>query len=258
MASGLPILASAWDGCRDSIVEGETGYLVPTRIMPGLDQVEALSPASLRSNDFLHVAQMVWIDPVIWKARWHELLRSPELRARLGQAGRLRMEKVYAWPAVSARLFALFDDLLARARAETPAAAALRREHAATLGRPTPFTSIFSNYASAPWDSTRDRFHLSPRGRLHLADARPIAFYDEITPRLRQPLLESLLRLFDRAGPAGLSLAETESALGAPLTAPADAIRFHCGLLLKTGILDLVTPSAGNIAPSNPISLPKT
>ncbi|ATC63995.1 hypothetical protein CMV30_08570 [Nibricoccus aquaticus] len=251
MASGIPVLSADWDGARDSIEEGKTGYLIPTRIMPGaLDPVETLSPASQRAADFLHVAQMVWIDPELWKTRWLSLLRDPALRATLGQAGRQRVESHFSWPPVRQRLFSLWDDLLALARAESPASAATRREAASTLGRPTPYTSLFSNYATASWDSSRDRFRLSPRGRLHLDDARPIAFYDEITPLLRQPLLDSLLRLFDRAGPAGLSLAETESALGSPLKASPDTIRFHCGLLLKTGILDLipVTPT-GNDAP---------
>ena len=35
MASGLPVLGSDWDGYRDLVVHGETGFLVPTRMVRG-------------------------------------------------------------------------------------------------------------------------------------------------------------------------------------------------------------------------------
>ena len=35
MASGLPVVASDWDGYRDLVADGETGFLVPTAMVEG-------------------------------------------------------------------------------------------------------------------------------------------------------------------------------------------------------------------------------
>ncbi len=62
MAAGLPVVASAVGGVREQVVQGETGYLVPP------DDPQALAGALRR------------------------LLADPELRRRLGDAGRARAE----------------------------------------------------------------------------------------------------------------------------------------------------------------------
>jgi glycosyltransferase involved in cell wall biosynthesis len=65
MACGKPVVATHHKGCEDAVVDGETGYLVPVRaVEPLAERIEAL-------------------------------LHDPGLRARMGQAGRRRVEQVY-------------------------------------------------------------------------------------------------------------------------------------------------------------------
>jgi glycosyltransferase involved in cell wall biosynthesis len=74
MAHGKPVVASAVGGLLDLVVDGETGLLVP----PG--DVEAL------------------------RAALERLLGDPELRRRLGAAGRDRVGRTLAWNVVTDHL----------------------------------------------------------------------------------------------------------------------------------------------------------
>ena len=65
MMSGLPVVSTNWSGLPDIVVEGETGYLVPPR--------DAASVAD----------------------RLELLIKDPELRKRMGVAGRKRYEENY-------------------------------------------------------------------------------------------------------------------------------------------------------------------
>lgn len=70
MASGRPVVASNVGGLADSVVNGETGFLVP----PG--DAEALAD------------------------KLRELLDDPELRAEIGRRGRARVEENFYWPRI--------------------------------------------------------------------------------------------------------------------------------------------------------------
>ena len=65
MACAKPVVATHHKGCEDAVVDGETGYLVPVR------EIEPLA------------------------AKIVALLDDPALRARMGQAGRRRVEQDY-------------------------------------------------------------------------------------------------------------------------------------------------------------------
>ncbi len=87
MAAGRAVVATDVGGAREAVVEGETGHLVPA----GRDEEMA--------------------------ARISDLLRDP-VRARLmGERGRARIEQQFSCDAQLARTEALYESLLARARA---------------------------------------------------------------------------------------------------------------------------------------------
>jgi D-inositol-3-phosphate glycosyltransferase len=90
MACGRPVVGSAVGGITYTVVDGQTGVLVPPR------------------------------DPETLAARIYEMLVNPEQRARMGQAGRKRVEQEFTWPLTALRTATLYETLLAE-RAERAA-----------------------------------------------------------------------------------------------------------------------------------------
>lgn len=86
MACGIPVVASAVGGLTDSIVDQQTGWLVPAR------------------------------DPVALASALGQLLADPAKRAALGAAGVERARRRYSWRRVAAQSEALYLRLTADAR----------------------------------------------------------------------------------------------------------------------------------------------
>jgi glycosyltransferase involved in cell wall biosynthesis len=84
MAAGVPVVSTASDGVLDIVVDGESGLLVPPQ------DVAALERAVLR------------------------LLASPELRSRLGMAGRRRVEQLFTAERAVARMVELSRRVMQR------------------------------------------------------------------------------------------------------------------------------------------------
>lgn len=82
MRAGLPVVATDVGGCRESVVEGETGFLV-------------------RKDD-----------PVQLRDRLRILIDSPELRARMGQQGRKRFLETFTFEGMYERTMAVYREVL--------------------------------------------------------------------------------------------------------------------------------------------------
>lgn len=82
MDAGLPLVATRVIGSEEVVVDGETGFLVPSR------DARALAVAIGR------------------------LLEDPDLRRRFGEAGRRRFESFFTHERMTAATAAVYDELL--------------------------------------------------------------------------------------------------------------------------------------------------
>ena len=124
MAAELPVLASNWNGYRDSIQHGVDGALIET----------AMPAVSLADIAYRHVARLDGYDAYIGglsqfcvvdvgsTAQWLAQLAADQgLRRKLGTAARRSVESKFDWSAVMPRYRALWDEQharLAQARAD--------------------------------------------------------------------------------------------------------------------------------------------
>ena len=103
MAAGLPLLVSDWDGMKDTVTP-DVGFRIATRSLPGpyLAQ-EALRYQGGTDSYVQYCAStsaMTELDLPELTARILQLARDPELRRRMGAAGKARVRAVYDWAQV--------------------------------------------------------------------------------------------------------------------------------------------------------------
>lgn len=148
MAAGLPVVASDWNGYRDTVRHGRNGFLIPTlQPAPGLGPDLSKAYALEQDNYDVHVGKVstfVSVDIPAATEAFTQLIRSPALRRKMGESGREHARQQFDWSVIIPRYQALWRDL-----------DALRRQHAANgkaplsiwPARPDPF-SLFAGYPS--------------------------------------------------------------------------------------------------------------
>lgn len=116
MASGLPVVISDWDGYRYTVRDGKEGFLVPTLIGPA----NALSSEMIAGHALGLKSYQQYVGVIAQHTAVHvgraaqaltDLIRSPDLRRRMGDAGRRRVRDTFDWPVVARQFSALAREL---------------------------------------------------------------------------------------------------------------------------------------------------
>lgn len=144
-AAGLPVLASDYDGYKDLVRHGETGFLVPTTGPAATHDLDAMALLVPEARYHLRMAQQTAVSVPDLAQRIQELAQDPGKRQAMGRAGRAMAEQ-FAWPRIIARWVALWDQLW---KESAPEPAPLREiPHPLLL----PYGRIFSHYPSSVLD----------------------------------------------------------------------------------------------------------
>lgn len=117
MASGLPVVVSDWDGYRSTVRDGVEGFLIPTL---GGPPGGGLGGALVERHTIDAVTYQAYVGAVAQHTAVHagragaalaDLIRAPDLRRRMGQAGQARVRALYDWPVVARQYHDLTDEL---------------------------------------------------------------------------------------------------------------------------------------------------
>ena len=178
MAAGLPAVVSDWDGYKDTVRHGIDGFRIPTWMPPPpLGEIFARRHESGIDDYDLYVGltcQTISVDLRSLTQHLTDLVSSPELRHRLGDAGQRRAREAFDWPIIYKQYKALWMELRKiRQKAQmtsrqsismqaTPRAAASRmdpfqsfRHYPTELIEPTTRVSVAQNVQS---NAYRDLF----------------------------------------------------------------------------------------------------
>ena len=115
MAAGLPVVVSNWDGYRDTVVEGRTGYLIDTHSFePGWNNIENLQ-AAINENSLNQVSTIISSQIVVNTLQagkaLAKLAESPTMAVAMGALGQQRVRELYDWSSILGRYKDMLDEL---------------------------------------------------------------------------------------------------------------------------------------------------
>jgi starch synthase len=158
MAAGLPVVATDWDGFRDTVRQGVDGILVPTLMAPpgeGLKAALYHATGHISYGAYLSVtARLTAVDINATAEAFRALIADPTLRRRMGAAGQARVREAFDWSVVIPQYQNLWREQEAIRLAALPTPEG--------LSRPDP-RYMDPNQAFAAWPSST--FCLSQRLR---------------------------------------------------------------------------------------------
>ena len=217
MASGLPVVASDWNGYRDLVLHGITGWLVPCRDLlqkqskpDALDQSFSLGLQDYDSTVGLRSLGVV-LDHAALEKALGDLLAAPERCAAMGEAGRARIESVFTWHVVSKQYRELWGQL-----GEHRASAHL---HGDVHPWPVAHTArLFAAHASAPPSS--GPWWLAEQGTnpILLTDTMQTCFLQQLLPIRSLGCLAEKLQVLRQEGGRWLETDDLDQLYG------------HCGI----------------------------
>ena len=103
MAAGKPVIATDWDGYRQTARHGETGFMVPTFMPEHFGEDLALSHAAGAVTYDQYLAQAsthVSLDLRLLRDAIEQLVLRPDLRGRMGLAGQKRAQSLFDWSVI--------------------------------------------------------------------------------------------------------------------------------------------------------------
>jgi D-inositol-3-phosphate glycosyltransferase len=138
MAAGLPVVVSDWDGYRFTVRDGIDGFTVRSLGGPigaGQGMINRHLHSGMTYQSYVGtVAQHTAIHVGDAAARIADLISSPDLRARMREAGRRRIRETFDWPVVVAGLQDLLGELAAIRNAAAPQP--IKHKHHPLKGEP--------------------------------------------------------------------------------------------------------------------------
>lgn len=238
-ACGLPAVVSDWNGYRDTVVEGRTGFRVRTWAPPPGsmgDLAHAYHAGTMNYDHYIgHTCLAVAADMRECTERLLALAHSPELRQSMGEAARRHAVENFDWKVIVGRYRELWQELAAirtRLQAAAPRPPRLRL--------PDP-TTLFGDYPTrALTPELRLLAGAAPANALEKIEAHPLWSFGRAS-RLPADRLRILLTLAGRTG--GATVAEL---LAAASGAAPTAWR-SLGWLIKSGLLQVAPADSDGV-----------
>jgi D-inositol-3-phosphate glycosyltransferase len=115
MACGLPQVVADWNGYRDTVIEGRTGFLIPTRWSQCDGELRDTGDMLGWAYDHIVLGQSIALDVDTMYERLQILISHPELRRSMSEYSRVRAMAEFSYASVARRYDDLWTELVAAA-----------------------------------------------------------------------------------------------------------------------------------------------
>jgi hypothetical protein len=112
MSCGVPQIVSDWNGYRETVVSGTTGFRIKTRWAPCDSEFRASGFCLGSDHDHIALGQSVAIDIGEWVEAIRQLVSSPQLRTDMGENSRRIAVSRYSFGVVAGQHCALWTELM--------------------------------------------------------------------------------------------------------------------------------------------------
>ena len=246
MACGIPQIVADWNGYRDSVRHGETGFLVDTVWADCQGDLGSDAFLSDTACDHLALSQSVAVDMGALSLCIQRLMDEPALRKAMAAQSRRRALEKYAWPVVIHSYEALWAELSAEAkRAPGPVAGGGR------YAMPD-YGGFFRAYASREIGS-QTALRLTAQGRRAAGQRGGLpSHYIDRWRHLHRGILERIMGALGREEVKGMALSVGQiltQVRGTGEAAAGDsALMRHVLFLVKYGLAEETKKRPGRIA----------
>ena len=238
MACGVPVIASDWNGYKETVVHGESGMRVPTYMprLPGL-----VAPRHLVDNSLMHliVAQSVAIDVGRLADTMVLLGSDEEYRGRLADGARVRAASQYDVHAIAAALrsvLTLRETLAASGETDASDGGSLD-DLVPAVGETGSLWDLFGDFGTRSLHDG-DLLMTSAYGRQGLGEALPVY----LTPEMEQVLYPDLVRPLCRACATAAPFGHVRVALVLG-NRDAERVDYTIYWAIKQGLIDVNPPA---------------
>ncbi|HAR62764.1 MAG: hypothetical protein DKM50_06640 [Candidatus Margulisiibacteriota bacterium] len=225
MAAGLPVVATDWNGYKDLIVEGETGFRIPTYWTQ--EDYEFCKAMPLTDAFSYQLNQQLVIDLDIFEQKLLYLLNNPDEVRRMGNKGKTTAAQKYNWQ----NIIQQHEELWSSLKEEAIQYHNDDKDHF-FIGYPV--TEVFSHYSTRNLDySDYEEISLTPYALEALTKSHDLIISPPLRNYLKPDIINKIVLGLNENQRPKLLLEEIEK------TYQKAIIVFNVQWLLKKGILKI-------------------
>lgn len=190
--AGLPTIASHFDGYKDIIIDGETGFLVPTLGFATSAETNTLAALWFDNQYHLKLAQQTAISIPLFAKKIALLGTQPSTRTCMGKAAKLRAEQLFSWQTVINQYCDLWQTLY------NAPITSQQEQHIRTANHPTQpnFAQSFAQHFTTtltPQQQNSIMVTITPKGEALYRAKLPPLLYAGMEDMLNEQALHRLL-----------------------------------------------------------------